>query len=310
MGRLVSELNDDPPLPPVKKTKSKPNHKSNKRETQSGSAAAVSFMSERLLYHSQFHYSRQLISCIARHFIAASSCINKMADQQQPWSSWKKSDRRYRTTEEEAPQDSRPEEPRQSARESSRPAHSEGPTAHSEGPDAHRQSARESSRPAHSAGPTAHSEGPDSQSARESSRDVSTSYDQIENKAKKLPFEARDPIDFDKNAEGWQTMATKAGMAIGYATNHDAVVNRLKETPRETTAASMLKQLGNEFYFLQHKGVLKGKRIAETVDKLRDGSILHKASSYANQRVKTAFIVSDSIFDLGFTTQDYCLGWN
>ena len=118
-----------------------------------------------------------------------------------------------------------------------------------------------------------------------------------------MPFEARDPIDFDKNAEGWQTMATKAGMAIGYATNHDAVVNRLKETPRETTAASMLKQLGNEFYFLQHKGVLKGKRIAETVNKLRDGSILHKASSYANQRVKTAFIVADSIFDLGFTTK-------
>ena len=35
---------------------------------------------------------------------------------------------------------------------------------------------------------------------------------------------------------------------------------------------------------------------------------MHKASSYANQRVKTAFIVSDSIFDLGFTLKTTAWG--
>ena len=134
-----------------------------------------------------------------------------------------------------------------------------------------------------------------------------TSSDQINNNRNKLPFEARDPIDFVANANGWQTMAMKSGMAVAYVTNNNAIVNRLKETPLATTPESMLKQLANEYDYMQHQGVLKGKKIAETTSKLRDGSILHKASSYANKRVKTAFIVADSVLDC---PQDNSLGRN
>ena len=107
-------------------------------------------------------------------------------------------------------------------------------------------------------------------------------------------------MDFDVNAKGWHTSAIKTGLSVAYATKNASIAHRIRETPASTTTESMLKQLAAEFEFMQFKGFIRGKKVEKTIEMLKNGSVLHKASGYAIKRVRNAFIVADSVMDLGF----------